>query len=84
MTQDAARQLVILALVTTLLVSIVNTGGLPKPRLFIAGAFLFLVLGFLADFAPELAGPFAILLVVGVLLNSGEGAFGRLVRKIGA
>lgn len=82
MTPEAARQLVIAALVVTMLVAVVQTGGLPRARLFIAGAFLFLILGFMADFVPQLAGPFAILLIVGVLLNSAEVT--RILQQIGA
>lgn len=87
MTSEQASRLVIASLVIVSVTAIfgdVGTGKTPKPRLFIAGGVLYLMLGLLSDFAPSIAGPMAILVAIAVVLNQGEGAYGAFAKRLGA
>lgn len=59
-------------------------GSFPRPRVFVALVFVWLVLGFLAEFAPKLAAYFAGLIFVGVLLDNGPYVFQQITKRINA
>jgi len=87
MTSEQASRLVVASLVIVSLTAIfgnVGTGKNPKPRLFIAGGIVYLLLGLLSDFAPAVAGPMAVLIAIAVVLNQGQGAFGAFAKRLGA
>lgn len=79
MTSDQAGKLVVASMVVsgvTITLAEVVKEGTPKPRIYIAGAVVYLFLAFLADFSPKVAGPLAILIMVAILLGRGQDAFG--------
>lgn len=85
MTPDQARMFVIGSLIVVSATAVIDSAGrgqTPKPRLFIAGGVVYLVLGLGADFVPQIAGPLAILITITVLLNR-RAAFDALNRRIG-
>lgn len=87
MTSEQASRLVVASLVIVTLTAVfgeVGEGKTPKPRLFLAGGVIYLLLGLLSDFAPAVAGPMAVLIAIAVVLNQGEGAFGAFSRRLGA
>lgn len=87
MSSEQASRLVIASLVVVSLTAVfgqVGTGKTPKPRLFIAGGVVYLILGLLSDFAPGIAGPMAVLIAIAVVLNQGQGAFGAFAKRLGA
>jgi hypothetical protein len=83
MTPGDAKRMVIAALIVLIVVSVLAARGVPKPRTFIAAGAVFLILGFMADFAPRIAGPAAVLVAITTVLTRGDLAFGNLQRKIG-
>jgi hypothetical protein len=83
MTPADARRFVVAALIVLIVVSVLAERGAPKPRTFIAAGAVFLILGFMADFVPVVAGPFAVLVAITAVLTRGDLAFGNLRRKIG-
>lgn len=87
MTSEQASRLVVASLVVVSLTAVfgeVGEGKTPKPRLFIAGGVMYLMLGLLSDFAPSIAGPLAVLIAIAVVLNQGEGAYGAFAKRLGA
>lgn len=81
-----AKRVVVASLILSVAIIVLGKAGkgdVPKPRLFVAGGLVYLVLGFLADFAPQIAAPFAVLVALGVFLDRGTGALTTLARKIG-
>lgn len=80
------KAVVIALLGTALLISTDRSfrGNFPKPRVFVALLFIFLVLGFLAEFAPKLAAYFAGLVFVGVLVDNGPYVFQQIQKRINA
>lgn len=67
-----------------ILVSRAQRGEWPDPRTFIALGVLYVILGFAAELAPQLAGPMAILVFVAVLLSQGAAAFDGVSAVVGA
>lgn len=86
MSPNDAKRIVVASMILSIAIIVLGRAGkgqVPKPRLFIAGGLVYLVLGFLADFAPTVAGPFAILVALGIFLDRGTGALTTLAKKIG-
>lgn len=86
MTSQQASRLVIASLMITVLVTVfaeIKQEKMPEPKVFIAGGAVYLVLGMMSDFAPAVAGPFAILIAIAVVMNQGIGAFDVFSKKIG-
>jgi hypothetical protein len=67
-----------------ILVSRAQRGEWPDPRTFIALAVVYVILGFAAEVAPQLAGPMAVLVFVAVLLTQGSAAFDGISAVVGA
>lgn len=65
------------------LVASAARGSWPDPRRFIALAVLFVILGFGAELAPQLASAFAVLVFVAVLLYEGTDALEGTIRAVG-
>jgi len=82
-----AKRAVVLSLFaagTVVVLSKAVTEGFPTdPRLYIAGAFIYVLLGFGAEFAPQIAGPLAILVFVSVLLYEGAPLFDGITKALG-
>jgi hypothetical protein len=81
------KKLVVVALLGTALIIASERsfkGSFPKPRVFVALVFVWLVLGFLAEFAPKLAAYFAGLIFVGVVLQSGPYVLQQFQKRINA
>lgn len=81
------KKLVVVALLGTALIIASERsfkGSFPKPRVFVALVFIWLVLGFLAEFAPKLAAYFAGLIFVGVLLDSGPYVLQQFQKRLNA
>lgn len=81
MTSSGAHQAVLVSLAASgaiVTVSALAQGNAPRPRTIIGGGFAFVVLGFLADAAPELAGMLALLILASVVLADG-GKFFKLI-----
>lgn len=76
---DGKRAVVLFMLGTVAVVSVdhVTRGELPPPRRFIGPLIAYLFLAFLAEPAPQVAGPLAGLVFFAVALERG-GAFDRL------
>jgi len=86
MTPSDAKKIVVASLILSIAVIVLGKAGkgqVPKPRLFVAGGLVYLMLGFLADFAPAVAAPFAILVALGIFLDRGQGALTTLAKKLG-
>ena len=70
-----AKKIVVLSLIATAIVvvldKVVKEHTFPSPRIFIGGAIMFVILGFSAEFAPQVAAPFAVLVFLAVLLSDG-------------
>jgi membrane-associated HD superfamily phosphohydrolase len=70
-----AKKIVVLSLIATgtvvVLHAVVKQHEFPSPRIFIGGAIMFVILGFVAEFAPQVAAPFAVLVFLAVLLTDG-------------
>lgn len=84
MKQD--RKTVTLALLGTFLIIAAHKGTkgkFPEPRVMVALAFVFLVLGFLVEFAPKLAAAFAALVFVSVLLSQGSDVLKKAQKELG-
>lgn len=82
MNQASAHKAVIISATGTVAVvtiSKIGKGEAPKPGLYIAGGFAFVILAVLADTVPEIAEPFAYLVLVGALLLNGGDFFNRIV-----
>jgi hypothetical protein len=56
-------------------------GAFPEPRQFLGVTIVFVILGFGAEFAPGLAIPFAILVLVAIIFARGEEALLGVARK---
>ena len=81
------KKLVVVALLGTALIIASERsfkGNFPKPRIFVALVFIWLVLGFLAEFMPKLAAYFAGLIFVGVLLDSGPYVLQQFQKRLNA
>lgn len=81
------RKIVVIALLgSALIVSIDRSfrGNFPKPRVFVALLFVWIMLAFLAEFAPKLAAYFAGLVFTGILLTNGPYVFQQLQKRINA
>ena len=61
-----------------ILVSRSVKGEWPDVRTFLALGIMYVILGFAYDFAPKLAGPFALLIFFAVLMYQGVDAFGGI------
>lgn len=86
MTSEQASRLVIASLIVVSVVSIfgeIGKGKTPAPRLFIAGGALYMMLALLSDFAPQIAGPLAVLITIGVVIQNGEPAIAGFSKRIG-
>lgn len=59
-----------------------SSGEWPSPQIFLALASLFVILGFLSDVAPMIAGPLAVLVFLAVLLSNGGKTFESLAGGI--
>lgn len=84
-TSNQYKKLVVVALLGTALIIASERsfkGSFPKPRVFVALVFIWLVLGFLAEFAPKLAAYFAGLVFVGVVLQSGPYVLQQFQKRI--
>jgi len=57
-------------------------GEWPSPKIFLAGAVLFVILGFAAEFAPQIAAPFAVLVFLAILLSKGGTALGGVSKAV--
>jgi hypothetical protein len=86
MNEEQAKRAVVLSLFAAGTVVVLSRSikqGFPTdPRLYIAGAFIYIILGFAADFAPQVAGPFAILVFFAVLLYQGAPLFDGIVSAL--
>lgn len=82
-----AKRAVVLSLFgagAVVILSKAATTGFPTdPRLYIAGAFMYVLLGFGAEFAPMIVGPLAILIFVSVLLYEGAPLFDGITKALG-
>jgi hypothetical protein len=79
------RKTVTLALLATFLIIVADKAlhkQFPKPRILIALTVAYIFIGFLAEYSPELAAAFAVLIFVGVLLSQGVDVFNGLSRAI--
>jgi len=78
------KTVVVALLATALIISADRTmrGNFPRPRVFVALVFIWLVLGFLAEFAPKLAAYFAGLVFVGVLIDNGPYVFQGIQKRL--
>ena len=84
MTSDYRKIVVIALLGSALIVSADRSfrGSFPKPRVFVALLFVWIMLAFLAEFAPKLAAYFAGLVFTGILLTNGPYVFQQLQKRI--
>jgi hypothetical protein len=80
------RKTVTLALLATFLIIVTDKAlvhkQFPKPRILIALTVAFIFLGFMAEYAPDVAAAFAILIFVSVLLSQGVDVFNGLSKAI--
>jgi hypothetical protein len=81
-----AKKIVVLSLFATgvivVLDKIVKEHTFPSPRIFIGLALIFVILGFTAEFAPQVAAPFAVLVFLAVLLSDGGTALDSVSRSV--
>jgi len=81
-----AKKIVVISLIATgvvvVLDAVVKQHVFPSPRIFIAGAIMFVLLGFAAEFAPQVAAPFAVLVFLAVLLSDGGTALDSVATAI--
>lgn len=70
------------ATATIVVISKVSKGKFPSPRIFVAVAVLYVILGFAADFAPTVAGPMALLVFLAVLLSEGGSALEAVSKTV--
>ena len=85
MTPAGAKELALGSVVITGVLASVNSvskGHLPSVRIVLGLGFAGVVLTFLADPAPDLAGSFAALLLVSALLNLGSSAFANISKGL--
>lgn len=61
---------------------VVREHAFPSPRIFIALAVVYVILGFAADFAPTVAGPLALLVFLAILLSEGGPALEGVARSV--
>lgn len=81
-----AKKMVTFSLAATGAVVVVNraaSGEFPSPRIFIALGVIYVILGFAAEFAPQIAGPMALLVFLAVLFSDGGTALEGIARSIG-
>lgn len=57
-------------------------GSFPKPRVFVAILFVWIMLAFMAEFAPKLAAYFAGLVFTSILLTNGPFVFQQINKRI--
>lgn len=79
------RKVVVIALLGSALLIAADRsfrGSFPKPRVFVALLFIWIVLAFAAEFAPKLAAYFAGLVFTGILLTNGPYVFQQINRRI--
>lgn len=83
-TEGYRKAVVISLLGTALIISLDRSfrGNFPRPRVFVALLFIWIVLGFLAEFAPKLAAYFGGLVFTGVLLSQGPYVFQQINKRI--
>lgn len=78
------RKVIILtyaAALITIALAGASKGAFPEPRQFLGVTIVFIILGFAAEFAPGLAIPFAILVLVALIFARGEEALLGVARK---
>ncbi len=81
MNANDARRVVLLSMIGTtgiVLASRVRKGQWPEPKQFVGTAFVYLVVGGLADFAPGVAAPGAALIFAGTAIKLGPEVFGSI------
>lgn len=79
------KTLVLFSLGTALVLganTVVVKKQVPKPRKVMAFAVIYILLGFLVEFAPDLAVMFAALVFVSVALSQGSAALGGVRKAI--
>ena len=81
-----ARKLVLLSVMGLLVVATFKgkSGKVPTSTRLWGTGWLAVMLGVAADVAPQIAGPFALLILAGSLTNGGDKAFTNLLDKAGA
>jgi len=80
------RQIVTASMIGTgIIVVVANAakGNAPKPRSILGLGFVYMALAAVADFAPQLAGPFAALVFTGTLLTEGAPALEAIGGAVG-
>jgi len=82
---DGYKKAVVVSLLgTALIVSLHRSfkGSFPRPQVFIALLFIWIVLGFMAEFAPKLAAYFGGLVFTAVLIQQGPYVFQQINAKV--
>lgn len=82
-TAAQARRLVLLSVLTMLAVNTfrgrLSTADVTVTKRLWGTGMLAIMLGFLADVAPQVAGPFAVLAALGLVTHTGDAAFTNLL-----
>lgn len=81
------RKFVVIALLGSALIIAADRsfrGSFPKPRVFVALLFVWIMLAFMAEFAPKLAAYFAGLIFTAILLTNGPYVFQQINKRISA
>ena len=86
MNSVAARKMVLVSVLGLLIVATYKgrSGKVPTSTRLWGTGWLAVMLGVTADFAPQIAGPFSLLILAGSLTNGGDKAFINLLGKAGA
>lgn len=82
---EGYRKAVVISLLGTALIIALDRsfrGNFPRPRVFVALLFIWIILGFMAEFAPKLAAYFGALVFTGVLIQNGPYVFAQINKKI--
>lgn len=80
-----SRKLLVMSLLGTALIIGADRsfrGSFPRPRIFVALIFVYILLGFVVEFAPKLATYFGALLFIGVLLDRGPFVFNSISKRL--